>query len=71
MNGVDIKEWNKYIEEQEMVQGLIYFIINVIIKGLQYAYLKMKIIMYLEHMLPYHGHLIKVINQQMVAFYLH
>ena len=39
-----------------MDQGVIYFIINVIIKDQQYVYLKMRMIIYLEDMLQFHGH---------------
>ena len=70
MNGVDIKIWNYYIEEQEMVKDLLYFIINVIIKGQLYAYVKIKREIYLEDILPFHGLHQRVIKLQMDVFYL-
>ena len=41
MNGVDIKKWNYYIGEGETVLQVMLFIINVIIKAQQFAYIKM------------------------------
>ena len=70
MNRLDKKIRNYYIEEQEIVVDLIYFIINIIIKDQLYVYVKMKREIYLEDMLPFHGPHQRDINLQMDVFYL-
>ena len=40
MNKMDKKEWNYYIEEQEMEVNLKYLIINVIIKYQIFIYIR-------------------------------
>ena len=71
MNGMVTKKLNYYIEEQEMVHLLVYFIINVIIKDQHYVYAKMKRIIFLEDILLFLGQIMVIINLQMEVSYSH
>ena len=55
LNGVDLKKWNNYIEEQGMELLVKIFIINVIIKAQLFFYIKMIKDIYLADMLRFLG----------------
>ena len=76
-----ILEWSGYkrmeliyrgsIEEVEMEQHLIYFIINVIIKDLQLFYLKMKKEIFMEDIVQYLGIIMEDFNLFLKHLFLH
>ena len=69
MNGLDIKRWNYYKEEQGMEPLLIFFIKNVIIKAPLFAYIKM-INAFFEVMHQYLGLILAIVNLLQIVFYL-
>ena len=69
IHGLELNEWNCYIGDPEMVLQVKYFMKNVIIKGLHYAYIEMKKDIFLEAMHLFLGLVIIKFMKQKIHLY--